>query len=129
MESRPYFLFGDLIGNAGVGALSGLAVAALIEPAWPALLAMVVGMLVGDLCAVVPLAALTVLFGAMEVMLPVMLTGMTAGMVAGMTAVMGPLSIGSGAVVGAAAGLVVLFGTYALNALIQRRSRRPSSVS
>jgi len=107
-----------------VGALSGLAVAALVEPSWPVSLAMVVGMFVGDLIVVVPLVVLTVLFGAMEVMLPVMLTGMIAGMAVGMSAVMGPLPASSATLGGALAGLVVLFATYVLNSLIQRRSRR-----
>ena len=119
MERRLYFLIGDLLSNVGVGALVGVTAASLVGEAWPAVLAMVIGMLAGDLIALPAAFALSALFGAMELMLPVMLTGMLAGMLVGMRAAMVPLSSGSAAALGGAAGLVALAATYALNAYVR----------
>ena len=47
MEGRWYFQFGDLMSNAGVGALVGSVVAMLVGQAWHPVLGMVVGMLGG----------------------------------------------------------------------------------
>ena len=84
MERRPYFLFGDLVSNVGVGALVGLTVASFVGETWSPVLGMVVGMLVGGALALPAALVLSVPFGAMEVMLPVMTTGMVSGMAVGM---------------------------------------------
>jgi hypothetical protein len=123
METRPYFVLGDLLVNATVGALVGLACAALIGPAWNMWLGMFIGMALGMAMALVlSLGLFAVLLGAMEVMVPAMLTGMTAGMVVGMAAPMTEVSLGDGARWGALLGLVCLVVTYAANAVLLRQT-------
>ena len=126
MERRLYFLLGDLVSNAGVGALVGLAVAVLVGETWFPVLGMVVGMLAGAMVALPAAVVLSVPFGAMELMLPVMLTGMTSGMLLGMLAAIGATSTGSAASLGAVMGLVVLAATYVLNASIRARAETGS---
>ena len=128
MERRWYFLFGDLVSNAGVGALVGPVVAALVGETWHPVLGMVAGMLGGGVVALPGAVLLSVPFGAMELMLPVMLTGMTSGMLLGMLAAMGATSSGWAAALGAIAGLVVLAATYVLNAYV-RASHCPPTAS
>jgi hypothetical protein len=123
MERRPYFLLGDLISNAGVGGLVAVVVALVVGESWPAWLAMVGGMLVGNLVALPAAVGLSVVFGAMELMLPVMVSGMLSGMVVGMRAASGPLSNSTVLTWGAALGLAALLATYALNAYIQATYR------
>ena len=127
MERRLYFLLGDLVSNAGVGALVGLAVAALVGDTWPPVLGMVAGMLAGGVVALPAAVVLSVPFGAMELMLPVMVTGMTSGMLLGMLAAMGAMGAmprGTAAELGAIMGLVVLLITYGLNAYTRAGSPR-----
>ena len=123
MERRLYFLFGDLVSNAGVGALVGLAVASLVGDTWPPVLGMVAGMLAGGVVALPAAVVLSVPFGAMELMLPVMLTGMTSGMLLGMLVAVGPMSRGTAAALGAGVGLAALVVTYGLNAYTRARHR------
>ena len=123
MERRLYFLLGDLVSNAGVGALVGLAVASLVGDTWPPVLGMVAGMFAGGVVALPAAVALSVPFGAMELMLPVMLTGMTSGMLLGMLGAMDTMSSGTAAERGAVVGLVVLLTTYGLNAYVRARDR------
>ena len=54
MERRLYFLCGDVVSNAGVGALVGLAVASCVGETRPVVLAMVLG----GACAACCVAAL-----------------------------------------------------------------------
>ena len=123
METRPYFLLGDLLVNGTVGALVGLACAALFGPAWNMWLSMFLGMALGmGMALVLSLAVFAVLFGAMEVMVPAMLTGMAAGMVVGMAAPMTEVSLGEGARWGALLGLACLALTYAANAVLLRQT-------
>ena len=61
-------------------------------------------MLVGDLVALPAAVGLSVVFGAMELMLPVMVSGMLSGMVVGMRAASGPPSNGTALTWGAALG-------------------------
>lgn len=123
MERRPYFLLGDLISNTGVGALVGVVVAFLVGESWPAWLAMVAGMMLGDLVALPAAVGLSALFGAMELMLPVMVSGMLSGMVVGMRAASHPLSTTTAVTWGAALGLVALLATYGLNAYVHATHR------
>ena len=118
MESRPYFICGDLLACAGTGALVGLACAAMIGTSWNMLLAMIVGMVLGMALAMVLLICFLVLFGAMEVMLPGMLAGMLAGMVVSMAGAMSELSKGDGAALGTVLGVSVMIFTYAMNACL-----------
>ena len=117
METRPYFLFGDIVTNAGCGAVVALVCTTAFGDGWPTLVAMVLGMVAGGVVSI-PLAMLAVtLFGAMEVMLPVMTTGMLVGMMASSRSV----APGVAAMGGALAGLGVLFVTYLLNARLRAK--------
>ena len=119
MERRLYFVFGDILSNTGVGALVGFVVVVSVREGWSPLLAMVSGMFLGDVVSLPAIVVLSILFGAMEVMLPVMLTGMLAGMLVGMGAAMnmlpGDVAVGIGAVIG----LVVLLTTYGLDVYLK----------
>ena len=127
METRPYFIAGDLLTNAATGALVGLVMAWLFGPHSNMFVAMLVGMAVG-MALSMPLALLLgALFGAMEVMLPAMTTGMVAGMVVSMAASMGEVELVRGAGMGTASGVGVLIATYLANALIRSRASQWTS--
>ncbi len=122
MEVRPYFLIGDLLANAGVGALAAWLAAAIGLPSWPMPAAMLAGMLLGMLIGLVAaLAVLGALLGAMEVFVPCMLGGMLAGMVGAMGPVGGAAPLAAGAVVGVA----TLVCVYAANAALKGEIRLP----
>ena len=121
MERRLYFLFGDVVSNTGVGALVGFVVVMSVREGWPPLLAMVSGMLLGDVVALPAMVLLSILFGAMEVMLPVMLTGMVTGMLVAMLMAMRGLSAGAAVAIGMLVGLLTLGATYIVNARVQRQ--------
>ena len=122
METRPYFVLGDVLANSVVGALVGLASAAVFGPGWNMIIAMLAGMALGMVISLPALLGFVVLFGAMEVMVPAMTTGMVAGMVVSMSATMGPLSFASAAVLGVKSGLGVLAAIYLANIIVKRRA-------
>ena len=123
METRPYFVVGDLIVNTSVGALVGLACASFFGPAWNMWLSMFIGMALSmTMALVLSLVIFAVLFGAMEVLVPAMLTGMFAGMVVGMAAPMTEVGLWDGARWGALLGVVCLVVTYAANAVLLRQT-------
>jgi hypothetical protein len=124
METRPYFLFGDILSNTLLGATVGALAAVCVNDRWPMLLAMAAGMLAAMLLAALFGAVLGIFFGAFEVMIPLMLTGMIAGMAIPMRAATQPLAVFAGAKEGAAIGLLVLAGTYILNALLRGKERQ-----
>ena len=122
METRAYFVIGDLAVNILVGAMVGGLMALMFGPAWNMFAAMIVGMALGMLVSV-PLAFVASrLFGAMEVMLPVMTTGMLAGMAVPMVASMAAHTFGDGALMGGVCGLAVFVATYVANAFIKRKA-------
>lgn len=127
METRPYFVFGDLFANALAGTVVGLAMAALFGPGWNMIVAMFVGMALGMVIAMPIAFPLGALFGAMEVMVPVMTTGMVAGMVVSMAAAMEPVSLARGAQLGLYSGIGTLVACYAANAWIRGRASRWTS--
>jgi len=127
METRPYFVLGDLLSSCGVGALVGLAMAALVGPGWNMVVAMLVGMALGMAIALPFALGLGALFGAMETMIPVMTTGMVAGMLVAMGAAMQVSSLSHGAALGALSGFGVLAATYLANAVLRRRASRWTS--
>lgn len=124
METRPYFLFGDIFCNTLLGATIGALATISVSDRWSMLIAMVLGMAAGMLLASVFGAVCGILFGAFELMVPLMLTGMIAGMAIPMRAVMGPLDAATAAGFGAATGLLVLAGTYVLNATLRGKERQ-----
>ncbi len=83
MDSRLYFVLGDLAANLLVGALAGWLSAVVIGTGWNMFLAMFLAMGLGMLVGLVLFFPLGMAFGAMEVMLPTMFSGMLAGMVVG----------------------------------------------
>ena len=123
VERRPYFVFGDVLSCAVIGAIAALAATASVAEWWNMIVGMLVGMTVGMVVALLVGFALFVgLFGAMEVMLPTMLTGMLAGMAFGMVETMRPLGSGAEAGVGALIGCAVLALTYLANARLSGRA-------
>jgi len=124
METRPYFMAGDLLANLGVGALVGLAMAAMVGIGWNMLVAMVVGMALGMAISIPPALLLGALLGAMEVMIPVMTTGMVAGMGVSMAASMGEVGLARGAELGALSGVCVIAALYVANSVIRRTDTR-----
>ena len=122
METRPYFVLGDVLANSVVGALVGLASAAVFGPGWNMIIAMLAGMALGMVISLPALLGFVVLFGAMEVMVPAMTTGMVAGMVVSMSATMGDLTLAQAALLGAKSGLGVLVAIYLANVVVKRRA-------
>jgi hypothetical protein len=115
MEVRPYFLIGDLLANAGVGALAALLVTWAGLPHWPMLPAMLAGMVIGMIVGLVAaLAGLSLVFGAMEVFVPCMLSGMLAGMIGAMGVVTSLSSAATGALLGVATLICVYIANIAL---------------
>ena len=104
MESRPYFLLGDIFSNGVLGALAGTSCAALVGESWKMLPAMLVGMLLGMALAAPLQFVCGIFFGAFEVMLPMMLTGMMTGMVIAMVAATPRVAMGTRCIVGGWAG-------------------------
>jgi hypothetical protein len=127
VETRPYFVIGDLLATTAVGALAGLVTALLIPVGWNMMVAMLVGMALGMIVSLPGSFAFMPFFGAMEIMVPTMLAGMFAGMWIAMAAAMNPMSAGDGAGYGAAIGVGCFFVTYALNAWFRRGHRAPSA--
>jgi hypothetical protein len=118
MEVRPYFLVGDLLASAAVGALAASVSAWLGLPSWPMIAGMLVGMALGMLVGLVAaLAVLSLLFGAMEVFVPCMLAGMLAGMVGAMG---GDIPPGAA---GALVGIGTLVCIYLANAALSGSQR------
>lgn len=115
MDSRLYFVLGDLVGNILVAALAGWLCSLLIGPGWNMWVAMVAAMILGMLLGLLLFFPLGILFGAMEVMLPIMFSGMLGGMVVGMWAAMAPLSGAGAAVIGGVCGLIGINFIWILN--------------
>ena len=125
-EKRPYFVIGDLLSNAGAGAVVGAAVAQLVGDGWPLPAGMVAGMVSGGLLATILASAASLLFGALEVMLPVM-TSWHGGRDAGWHARRGRLRAGAGGGGCRGPGVAVLAATYILNARLRARGTRWTS--
>jgi len=124
VETRPYFIAGDIVSNLAVGALVGAACALLFGTGWNMFVAMVAGMALGMVISL-PLALFFgAFFGAMETMLPVMTTGMVAGMVVSMETSLEATPVASAAWLGCVSGLGVIVATYLANGVIKPRAKR-----
>ena len=108
MDYRPYFIVGDLVSNVLVGAVVGLLCAVTVIVGWPMFVVMLFTMSLGMVVALMLFFPLSILFGAMEIMLPTMFSGMMSGMVVGMWCTMAFQTPESGAIVGSVCGLVSL---------------------
>lgn len=131
METRLYFVFGDLLANSLAGVLVGLVMAAIFGPEWNMWLAMFLGMAIGMALSILVALPLGALFGAMEVMVPVMTTGMVAGMIVSMAAAMAPesdpIGLGRAAVLGLESGIATLVFCYVANVWIRGRASKWTS--
>ncbi len=114
-----YYLFGDVLTNAAVGAIAGVACAVLFSPSWPMVAAMLVGMALGMALAFGLASVAGIWFGAFEVQVPAMLSGMVAGMAVAMRAAHEPQTIALGALTGCYCGLAALALTYIANLLLR----------
>lgn len=124
METRPYFVLGDIGSNVVAGALVGGVCAWLLPPEWNMVVAMVAGMALGMATSLPAAFLLSGMFGAMETLLPVMTTGMVAGMVVAMQASLTVVRPEDAVRIGGLCGLAVVTTTYAANALIRPRAAR-----
>ncbi len=121
MDSRLYFVLGDLGGNLLVGALAGWLSALVIVTGWHMVPAMFLAMALGMLVGLILFFPLGMAFGAMEVMVPTMFSGMLAGMVVGMRAAMHPVPGVDALVWGAGCGLLGLVVVWLLNYAVRGR--------
>jgi len=113
VENRAFFVFGDLISNAIVGAAAAWLTHTLIGHSLGMFFGMVLGMALGMVISMVLTTfVLSVVWGAMEVMLPCMVTGMLAGMVPAMWHSDAALAVERGIWIG----LVVTLATYLASA-------------
>lgn len=124
VETRPYFVAGDILATCVAGGASAVAASYLVAPGWALPAGIIVGMLAGMLLSLVLAFLFVPLFGAFEVMLPAMLAGMVAGMITGMTSAAGALDHSLSALVGVGVGLASVLYTYALNARARSAGRR-----
>lgn len=115
MDSRLYFVLGDIFSNVLAGLVAGWFSWLLVDTGWNMWLAMIVSMVVGMLVAGVMFIPLSIVFGIIELMLPMMFSGMLGGMVVGMWAAMHPGSGGMAAFVGAVCGLVGIVVIWVVN--------------
>lgn len=115
MDSRLYFVLGDLFSNVAVGLVAGVLAALVVGEDWNMYLAMILAMVLGMIVGTVLWLPLGALFGAMEVMLPTMFGGMISGMVVGMWVAMSPISVKAAALVGMACGLLAIVIVWIIN--------------
>lgn len=124
METRRYFVMGDIVSNVVAGALVGGACAVLLPPEWNMAVAMITGMALGVATSLPAGFLLSGLFGAMETLLPVMTTGMVAGMAVAMQSSLTAIRPEDAAWIGGLCGLSVVIATYLANAFIKPRAAR-----
>jgi hypothetical protein len=115
MDSRLYFVLGDLLSNILVGLVAGWLCALVVGEGWNMFIAMLFAMVIGMVVGTVLWFPLGMLFGAMEVMLPTMFGGMLSGMVVGMRAAMLPVSSYEAAALGSVCGLIAIVIVWVLN--------------
>ncbi len=126
IETRPYFVFGDLISCLVTGALTGgvgfYALTWVPDSPLGIALGMGTGMFLGmGVGAGLGLTIFQLFFGAFEVMIPGVLSGILAGMMSGMSVHMQGMAAEISIGVGSALGAVAFVFTYALNAYLTRR--------
>jgi hypothetical protein len=119
MDSRLYFILGDLLSNVLVGLVVGWLCCLIVSEGWPMFFTMLLTMGIGMLVGMVLCFPMGMLFGAMEVMLPTMFGGMLSGMVVGMWATMSALNSLQGVVIGGICGLVSIVIVWILNSYLR----------
>lgn len=116
METRAYFVVGDLLSTCAIGAAVGGVTGLAVPAGWSMPLVMMAGMLLGMALALPLSLVFMPAFGAMEIMLPGMLAGMVSGMASGMAVAAGAVDGLETLAVGGGCGFLVFLYTYALNA-------------
>ncbi len=122
MERRIYFLAGDFLSNAVMGAAAAWLAAAIVDTSWSMPAGMFAGMLAGMGLGLLLMPVFVGLFGAMEVMLPVMLTAMLSGMVFGMAGTMQASALPMLLFGGGLIGNLVLLLTYVVDAVLHGKA-------
>jgi hypothetical protein len=115
MDSRLYFVLGDLAGNILVGLVVGWLCSTIVGNGWNMFFTMLLTMALGMVVGLVLFFPLGILFGAMEVMLPLMFTGMVSGMVVGMWCTMESMTAPTASFYGAICGLVSIVTIWVIN--------------
>ncbi len=115
MDSRLFFVLGDLFANILVGAVAGWVCTLIIDPGSNMFFAMLLAMLIGMVVGTVLWLPLSIKLGAMEVMVPTMFTGMVSGMVLGMWAAMAPIESGFALFLGGVCGLASIVFIWIFN--------------
>ena len=105
---NAFFIIGDYVAGAVIGAVTAVAVHAVVWGGMDMVLASVVGVLLGMIVHLVIGIFLTPVLGAFHVMLPGSLIGMYGGMMFAMRdAMQGPVPLQRAAVIGAVFGALV----------------------
>ena len=120
METRWYFILGDIAANCLVAIAAVALTSLLVGGALGMIPGMIVGMLLGMAVAlVIGMGFLAPLLGVMEVISPCMLSGMAGGMFGAMFDLSGMQILQWGA----ATGVAMLAIVYLLNALLSGPQR------
>lgn len=115
MDSRLFYVMGDLGGNILVGLVVGWLCSMVVCTGWSMFLTMILTMALGMVVGMLLFFPLSILFGAMEVMLPLMFSGMVSGMAVGMWCTMTPLAGTTASFYGALCGLVSIVVIWIVN--------------
>ena len=115
MDSRLYYVLGDLAGSVLVGLVVGWLCSVIVGTGWNMFLTMLFTMVLGMIVGLVLFFPLGILFGAMEVMVPLMFTGMVSGMVVGMWCAMAPMDGSTALFCGAVCGLIAIVIIWIVN--------------
>jgi len=119
MDSRAFYVAGDLIANVVIGVIVALVSWALVGPGWNMWLAMAAMMALGMVLGLVLFFPFSIKLGAHETMIPAMYTGMWAGMFVGMTAAMMPLTMRHAAELGAMVGAAEIVFIWIVNTILR----------
>ena len=109
-----WFVIGDYVAGAVVGAMTALAVHAIVQPGMDMVIAMLLGMAAGMILHLVLGFAFAPFLGMFQTMMPASLIGMYGGMAFGMRDSMGAGSTdwSSSGLVGALFGIVVVLALH-----------------
>lgn len=118
MLPRLYFLIGDIVSTALIGALVAAICIAVLPADWHMAVAMLPGMAIGMIVPI-PLCVFILgrYWGAMELMVPCMLGGMLSGMWVSMATTMSGLSMTKAILIGVAISWAALIFCYVMNAV------------
>ena len=115
MDSRLFYVMGDLGSNILVGLVVGWLCSIVVATGWSMFFTMLFTMALGMIVGMLLFFPLGIFFGAMEVMLPLMFSGMISGMVVGMWCTMTPMVGATASFYGALCGLVSIVAIWIIN--------------